>query len=381
MAIDADTERLLAAIRALSQARTNEEVHDIVKKAARALVHADGATFVLRDDGHCFYVDEDAIAPMWKGMRFPLSQCVSGWAMTHKESVVIPDILVDDRVPQEAYRDTFVKSLAMVPIRQRNPIGAIGVYWADRHEPTEQEVALVQSLADTTSVILENVEIIEQLEARVLERTAELDFAYQRIKKLADTDQLTGLLNRRGFYEVAAEELERSYASGRSALLAFLDMDGLKQINDELGHEAGSAALSEIAEAIRSCFRGGDVVGRVGGDEFAVLATNPSTLRSLHSQQPLVERIESEVARRNNEGDRLYHLSVSIGVVFAQPGQTVEELMMEADRFMYQVKRSRRGIPASPVLEQQPQRQQFQQQQPPRQEFERQQPPPQTQER
>src|SRR5215469_16397929 len=101
--------------------------------------------------------------------------CISGWAMLHRQPAVIEDIYADNRIPHDAYRPTFVKSLAMVPIRSLDPIGAIGNYWAKRHLPTEEEVKLLRALADATSVALENVRIYAELEQRVQERTAELE--------------------------------------------------------------------------------------------------------------------------------------------------------------------------------------------------------------
>lgn len=105
----------------------------------------------------CFYADEDAISPLWKGSRFPIMKCISGWTMLNKQPAVIKDIYSDARVPHDAYRQTFVKSLAMVPIRTASPIGAIGNYWATQHMPTPEEVNLLQSLAEITSRTLEAI--------------------------------------------------------------------------------------------------------------------------------------------------------------------------------------------------------------------------------
>jgi len=151
-------ERLVAVVQELSRARTIEDIQVIVRSAARQLTGADGATFVLRDGDKCFYADEDAIAPLWKGMRFPLSACISGWAMLNRRPAVIEDIYADARIPADAYRPTFVKSLAMVPIRASEPIGAIGNYWAQRRMPTDAELRLLQALADSTSIAIENVQ-------------------------------------------------------------------------------------------------------------------------------------------------------------------------------------------------------------------------------
>src|SRR6188768_3682083 len=151
-------EHLVGVVQALSQARDIDQVSAIVRQAARELTGADGATFVLRDGDKCFYADEDAIAPLWKGMRFPLSACISGWAMLNARAAVIEDIYADARIPADAYRPTFVKSLVMVPIRTSAPIGAIGNYWATRRMPTDCDVRLLQALADSTSIAIENVQ-------------------------------------------------------------------------------------------------------------------------------------------------------------------------------------------------------------------------------
>ena len=166
---------LIAAVQRLSLARSVADVQAIVRGAARRLTDADGATFVLRDGDQCFYADEDAVAPLWKGRRFPLTDCISGWAMLNRQQVAIPDIYGDDRIPHEAYRPTFVRSLAMVPIRRLDPIGAIGNYWADHHEPSDRELTLLQALADSTAMALENVRVLSELDSarrEILERLA-----------------------------------------------------------------------------------------------------------------------------------------------------------------------------------------------------------------
>ena len=160
-------ESLVGVVQALSQARDVETVRTIVRDAARSLTGADGATFVLRDGDQCHYVDENAIGPLWKGRRFPMTACISGWTMLNARSAVIEDIYADPRIPADAYRPTFVKSLAMVPIRRAAPIGAIGNYWATRRQPTEEEVAILQALADTTSVALENANLYEELRGKI----------------------------------------------------------------------------------------------------------------------------------------------------------------------------------------------------------------------
>lgn len=178
-------EILMGAVKGLSLARSLPEVVDIVRKAARRLNGADGATFVLRDGEHCHYVDEDSVGPLWKGRRFPLGACISGWSMLNRAPAVIEDIYQDPRIPAEAYRPTYVRSLVMVPIRKEAPIGAIGNYWARRHSPTPEEVDLIQSLADAASLALENVAVYADLENRVRQRTTDLEAVNRELNAFA----------------------------------------------------------------------------------------------------------------------------------------------------------------------------------------------------
>ena len=98
-----DTDEQLAhAIHRLSSARRLNEVTAIVRRAARQLTGADGVTFVLRDGDRCHYADESAIKPLWKGKRYPMAACISGWVMTNRLPVVIPDVFADPRIPHAA---------------------------------------------------------------------------------------------------------------------------------------------------------------------------------------------------------------------------------------------------------------------------------------
>ena len=142
---------------ALEEVSTFPELQRVVRTTARALAQSDGATLVLRDGDKCFYVDEDAIAPLWKGQRFPVTHCISGWAMLNQLPAVIPSILVDDRIPLDAYLPTFVRSLAMVPIGDGEPVGAIGAYWAHEYEATPEQVAALQELAAAAAEAIERV--------------------------------------------------------------------------------------------------------------------------------------------------------------------------------------------------------------------------------
>jgi two-component system CheB/CheR fusion protein len=176
---------LLETVTALASARTLDEVTRIVRNSARALTQADGVAFVLREDGNCYYADEEAIGPLWKGSRFPLQSCICGWAMLNRQIVVVPDIYEDARISHEAYRPTFVKSLVMVPVRQEDPIAAIGAYWAHRHEATWEEQRVLQAIANAAALALSNVELYGELRLSV-ERERQARERAETANKLKD---------------------------------------------------------------------------------------------------------------------------------------------------------------------------------------------------
>ena len=177
--------QLVGAVNELSEAADMGEVRSVVSAAARNLTGADGAAFMVRDGKQCFYAEEDAIEPLWKGRYFPIDECISGWVMVYRQAVAVSDIDLDERLRPETYGATFVKSMAMVPIRSSSPVGAIGTYWDRIHTPSKAEISALQSLADATAVTLENVSL----------------------NSFALNDSLSGLYNRRGFFSRGSERI------------------------------------------------------------------------------------------------------------------------------------------------------------------------------
>lgn len=155
------------------------------------------------------------------------------------------------------------------------------------------------------------------------------------------TDDLTGLRNRRGFITLAEQQLKmaRAHRSEASLMLAFVDIDGLKQINDRLGHEAGSDAICDAAHILRTTFREVDVIGRLGGDEFGVLVLDASK----DNEATMLRRLNENIQALNQENLNPYRLSLSIGVIEVNPNgaDTIEDLVDKADGAMYEHKRAK----------------------------------------
>lgn len=154
-----DERRSWEAITALFDRLANvddiTEMSRIVVQATRQLVGAQGATFVIREEDQCYYLDEDAVGPLWRGMKFPLTACIAGWCMLSGRSVGVPDISADDRIPHDVYETTFVKSLIMAPVSEHEPIAAMGVYWSEIKEHTAQTVQIVEAIARCAGSVLQ----------------------------------------------------------------------------------------------------------------------------------------------------------------------------------------------------------------------------------
>src|SRR6202000_2030753 len=112
---------------------------EAIRSTARAVCGSDGICIILREGGLWHYVEEDAIGPLWKGQYFPLTACVSGWSMLHGQTAVIEDVFADPRIPHDAYRPTFVKSLIMTPLGEKN-VAAMGAYWKTTRQFSDMEL-------------------------------------------------------------------------------------------------------------------------------------------------------------------------------------------------------------------------------------------------
>lgn len=131
----------------MAEARSVNEVVAVLRRTARRIAGSDGIAVVLREGDACVYVAEDAIEPLWQGLRFRSTDCVSGWAMLHDETVVIADVAADPRVPRTAYATKSISSLVMAPIGSPEPVAALGAYWCAMVLLDATTLARIETLA------------------------------------------------------------------------------------------------------------------------------------------------------------------------------------------------------------------------------------------
>jgi len=183
-----------------------------------------------------------------------------------------------------------------------------------------------------------------KIDSNLLWRSLRYAMERQRVQlqllNLSMLDDLTGLYNRRGFLTLAGHHVLLAYRTGKPFLVAFMDLDGLKQVNDTFGHQEGNRALVEAGEVLRDSFRNSDILARLGGDEFAALMLEAGK----DSIGTVVRRVKQKLDFCNAMLNRRYALSISIGIV---PGETtqlsgIEQLLSEADTLMYQNKQSKK---------------------------------------
>jgi len=169
-----------------------------------------------------------------------------------------------------------------------------------------------------------------------VEDAEERDRLHQELRELALVDDITGLNNRRSFMLLAQQELKEAARAQRPLIALYLDVDHLKAINDTYGHAEGDRALRLVADALRAACRESDIIGRLSGDEFAIVLAEAHELDGLEGR---VRRRVDQAAEQVN-----YPLAVSLGVARCEPGErcTLADLFEQADKAMYAEKATKR---------------------------------------
>jgi len=180
---------------------------------------------------------------------------------------------------------------------------------------------------------------------RFIADLAEQSLREVKLYELSLSDELTGLYNRRGFFTLADQQLKVARRIKKPMLLIYADLNGFKEINDTHGHALGDEALREFSAILKKTFRESDLLARVGGDEFVILITAFRAGKADAYLKRLYRNIE-----QFNDNTHPYRLSISTGVVGYDPSSpcTLEEILMDADRRMYEEKTASKKVRVQP---------------------------------
>jgi len=209
------------------------------------------------------------------------------------------------------------------------------------HERHDEGLA-ISALREGAQDFLVKAEIDRALLLRVVRYACERHRVVASLQSIALTDTLTGLYNRHGFVTIGDEQLKLAQRNGHPVALAFVDLDGMKRINDELGHEYGDQALIATARILKSTFRASDLIARLGGDEFIVMGVGlqPGATGGIH------KRLLRNLAA-HNKSQSVMTVGFSVGFASHRPSRkerkTIEVLMTEADQAMYVDKQSHKA--------------------------------------
>ncbi|MBI3324033.1 MAG: GGDEF domain-containing response regulator [Candidatus Omnitrophica bacterium] len=239
-------------------------------------------------------------------------------------------ILLDLSLPDSHGLETFVELQAQAP---EIPIVVLTVN-------NDDAIAVEAVRKGAQDYLVKGHEDAKAL-SRVLRYAMERHRMQSALRTLSLLDGLTGLYNRRGFLTLAEQHLKLAYRTQRGLLIVYADIDNLKQINDTYGHPEGDQALIKTGEILKNAFRTSDIIARIGGDEFAVIA--------IEAQQDggkgMIDRFQGMLAEHNTLTDRPFKLSVSVGAAYlhAKESSSIESLMARADDALYKEKRNRKA--------------------------------------
>lgn len=239
-------------------------------------------------------------------------------------------VLLDLSLPDSRGLETFEQIQAMAP--------EVPIIVMSSHSDEELAVTAVRNGAQDS---LMKGQVTPESLARSIQYGLERHRLVASLRGLSMVDDLTGLYNRRGFLSVGSSHLHLAQRANRRFVLLYADVDGLKEINDTFGHREGDVAIIKTAEILRATFRHSDVISRLSGDEFVVLAVEAAH----DTDQQLLRRLQSHLDAFNDDSRLPYDLSLSSGVVgydFISP-LTLEAMLAEADRALYVEKRRRRS--------------------------------------
>jgi diguanylate cyclase (GGDEF)-like protein len=240
-------------------------------------------------------------------------------------------ILLDLSLPDSLGTNTFSEVYTRVP---EVPIVVTAV--------VEDNTQAYELLREGAQDYLIKGELDEHFLRRALLYAIERHRSRVILHQMSFYDDLTGLLNRRGFLSLAQQQLKIAQRENWDLVVLFADLDSLKNINDSFGHPEGDRALRTVATILKETFRTSDLIARLGGDEFIVLALNAPAA----GVQAMNDRLKRNIDRHNAQ-NRYYQISLSVGIAQFDPhhGLSLDEMIVRADQALYENKRTKRASP------------------------------------
>lgn len=261
------------------------------------------------------------------------------WGNLLKNQEDKPEFPTKNLIPEQYLKSEERYSLIIMPLCLRDDyFGYIMLCFGPKNNVTYEVLrGQISSSIKTIQLIRKESETAGKLKKALLA----LEESYRKLENLSVLDDLTGLYNRRGFMALSRQHLELARRRKRQFLMVFIDLDGLKQINDTYGHFEGDNALVQTSSILSTVFRQTDIIARLGGDEFTILAIDTT----FQEFEPIQERLKEQIAQFNETGRKPYPLSMSVGIAPFDPEKvyTIEELMAEADRRLYEEKKKKKA--------------------------------------
>lgn len=288
------------------------------------LVRADGAAIELAEGDHMVYSAASGRAASQLGLRLDVQGSLSGLCVRMGETLCCDDSETDSRVDREACRKVGLRSMIVMPLRHKGiPVGVLKAMSAEPAHFSDGDVAVLGLLSEVVAASM------------YFATKYDTDDLFFR----ATHDGLTGLANRSLFMDRLRTAVSQGERDRRIAGLLMIDMDGLKQVNDNFGHRAGDAIIREFADRIRTVARTSDTVARLGGDEFAMVLT---PIEPEHGIDAILGRLDKVIEPPFSFEGKVYTLRASIGAALhPEDGAEIGALIDVADQRMYAVKRGR----------------------------------------
>lgn len=311
--------RLAGVLRSLVSEQSADAVLERIATDLREVVRCDDVVIWELANGRltATHVDSEDEEEMI-GFAIAVGEGITGTAVLEQDAIVSNNAHLDPRAGQVPGTELLPEAVVCIPLTARGTqLGALSLYRRGANRAFfSAEIDLIEHFADVAAIALHNAKTVHELE------------------RLAATDDLTGLSNRRHFHQQLRHHATTANRHQTPLAVLLLDLDNFKQINDQHGHQRGDDLLRSVAALLTSRVRLSDIVGRLGGDEFAILLP--------HTTADEASTLAADLAAQLAEAINLPHsLRVSIGIASC-PGLDCDQLLLQADRQLYVEKRVRR---------------------------------------